>query len=140
MVMSSFSLSASRVRGLTAMAVDRVTTVKVNRAYTAMDRVHMVTELRALIGIVGNKVPMSMSILIMETLAAKLVGPHSTQEVVVLGVLVIALQVGSHIIRVVDLMARVPPLAMLMGMVMGRTRTAMEELVQVPMILMMKNR
>lgn len=124
------------------MAVDRVTTVKVNRAYTAMDRVDMVTELRALIGMVGNKVPMvtmSMSILIMETLAAKLVGPHSTQEVVVLGVLVIVLQVGSHIIRVVDLMARVPPLAMLMGMVMGRTCTATEELVQVPMILMMKN-
>lgn len=124
------------------MAMDRVTTVKVKRVYMAMDRVHMVTEVRPLVSIVGNKVPMvtmSMSILIPETLAAKLVGPHSTQEVVVLGVLVIVLQVGSHIIRVVDLTARVPPLAMLMGMVMGRTHTAMEELVQVPMILMMKN-
>lgn len=124
------------------MAMDRVTTVKVKRAYMAMDRVHMVTEVRPLVSIVGNKVPtvtMSMSILIPETLAAKLVGPHSTREVVVLGVLVIVLQVGSHIIRVVDLTARVPPLAMLMGMVMGRTHTAMEELMQVPMILMMKN-
>lgn len=124
------------------MAMDRVTTVKVKRVCMAMDRVHMVTEVRPLISIVGNRVPMvtmSMSILIPETLAAKLVGPHSTQEVVVLGVLVIVLQVGSHIIRVVDLMARVPPLAMLMGMVMGRTHTATEELVQVPMILMMKN-
>ena len=139
---------------------DRVHTIMEDRVCMNMeDRVHMD---RVLMGIVDSGVPMGtlfISMFVIKTptaLVAKVVGPRPpiatletrpTVVVVYVVPVLIVLQVGedgSHIMRVVvkvALMARVlvPPLAMLLVMVVGRMLTAMEELVQVPMILTMKS-